>query len=161
MKGIVAYDTVHGSTKAVAEAMAEQIRSEGHQAQLVFVEDIKKGDLEGDFLFIGSPTRGGVMTKDTKTFIGSLDPAYWRGKKVVTFGTVGPFSKDPENRRKALASIGEGSKTAANKMRDVCEGRGIAVCKTMHFAVIGMWGPIAPDEPELAKAQTHEFLAGL
>lgn len=31
MKGVVAYDSVHGNTKQVAEAIAEQIRSEGHQ----------------------------------------------------------------------------------------------------------------------------------
>ncbi len=34
MRCVVAYDSVHGSTRAVAEAMAEQATSEGHEAQL-------------------------------------------------------------------------------------------------------------------------------
>jgi flavodoxin len=59
LKGIVVYDSVHGSTKAVAEAIAEQIASEGHQAQVIAVRQWAKGPLTGDFLFIGSPTRGG------------------------------------------------------------------------------------------------------
>lgn len=161
MKGIIAYDTVHGSTRAVAEAIAEQIRSEGHEAQLVFVEESVKAPIDGDFLFIGSPTRGGNMTRDTMAFIESLDPTSWKGKKVVTFDTVGPLSKDAEKRRNVLESIGEGSRNAANRMKSICLGRGITVSQTMHFGVIGMWGPIAPDGPELAKAQAHQFLSRL
>jgi len=161
MKGIVAYDSVHGSTKQVAEAIAEQIRSEGHGAQVIAVKEWSKGPLAGDFLFIGSPTRGGKMTKEAKEFIESLDSGYWKGMKVVTFDTLGPISKDPERRKKTLESLGDQSKTAASRMRDICQERGIPVYRTMHFAVVGMWGPIAPDAPEMAREQTHRFLAEL
>jgi flavodoxin len=159
LKGIVAYDSVHGSTKAVAEAIAEQITSEGHQAQLIAVKQWAKGPLVGDFLFVGSPTRGGKMTNEAKDFIESLDPAYWKGKKVVTFDTVGPLSKDAEKRKKTLASMND--KNAASRMKDICEQRGIHVDWVMHFAVVGMWGPIAPDGPQMAKDLTHGFLGEL
>jgi len=159
MKGIVAYDSVHGSTKAAAEAIAEEIRSEGHEAQIIYVKEWSKGPLTGDFLLIGSPTRGGKMTKEAKEFIDSLDPGYWKGKKVVTFDTVGPLSKDAEKRRQTLASLND--KNAAGKMKEALESRGIGVERIMHFAVVGMWGPLAPDGPEKAKEQTKGFLAGL
>ncbi|MCE5296140.1 MAG: flavodoxin family protein [Euryarchaeota archaeon] len=161
MKGIVAYDSVHGSTKSVAEAMFEQITAEGHQAQLISVKEHANGPLEGDFIFIGSPTRAGRMTKDAKDFIESLDPSYWKGRKVVTFDTVGPMSKDVEKRKSMMESFGDKSKTAASKMKEACQDRGIPVAGTMHFAVVGMWGPIAPEAPEMAKEKTHQFLAGL
>jgi flavodoxin len=159
LKGIVVYDSVHGSTKAVAEAIAEQIASEGHQAQVIAVRQWAKGPLTGDFLFIGSPTRGGKMTNEAKDFIDSLDVDYWTNKKVVTFDTVGPLSKDAEKRNKTLASLND--KNAAARMKEICERRGIRVDRVMHFAVVGMWGPIAPDGPQMAKEQTHKFLADL
>ena len=156
LKGIVAYDSVHGSTKAVAEAIAEEIGSEGHEVRLIAVKQWAKGPLEGDFLFIGSPTRGGKMTDETKGFIESLDAVFWKGKRVVTFDTVGPLSKDAEKRKRTLASLND--KNAASRMKEVCEQRGIKVDRVMHFAVVGMWGPIAPDAPQLAKEQTRGFL---
>jgi len=160
MKGIVAYDSVHGSTKRVAEAMVEQVRAEGHEAQLIAVRDWAKAPLSGDFLFIGSPTRGGKMTKEAKEFIDSLDAGYWKGKRVVTFTTVGPMSKDPEKRKNMVESMGDHTKSAATRMKEILLERGIPVYATMHFAVVGMWGPIAPEGPEMAKAKMHEFLAG-
>jgi flavodoxin len=32
MKGLVVYDSVYGNTKMIAEAIAEQISAEGHEA---------------------------------------------------------------------------------------------------------------------------------
>jgi flavodoxin len=161
MKGIVAYDSVHGSTKKVAEAIAEQIQAEGHEAQLIAVKEWTKGPLAGDFLFIGSPTRGGRMTKEAKEFIESLDASYWKGKRVVTFTTVGPLSKEAEKRNKTLESMDDHSKSAAAKMKEICQERGIPVYRTMHFAVVGMWGPLAPDGPQMAKEQARKFLSEL
>jgi len=161
LKGIVAYDSVHGNTKQAAEAIAEQIRSEGHEAQLILVKDMHKDPLEGDFIFIGSPTRGGKMTKEAEKFIESLDAEYWKGKKIVTFDTLGPLSKDARKRKKTMESMGDWSKSAASKMKELCQERGLTVSRTMHFAVVGMWGPLAPDAPEMARELTHSFLAEL
>jgi|APFre7841882724_1041349.scaffolds.fasta_scaffold21305_2 flavodoxin len=161
MKGVVAYDSVHGNTKQVAEAIAEQIRSEGHEAQVIAVKEWSKGALTGDLLFIGSPTRGGKMTKEAKEFIESLEVGYWKGKNVVTFDTLGPLSKDAEKRKRTLESLSDQSKNAASRMREACQERGIQVSKTMHFAVVGMWGPLAPDALDRARDLTHQFLAAL
>ena len=130
MKGIVAYDSVHGSTKAAAEAIAEEIRSEGHEVQIINVKEFPKGPLIGDFLLIGSPTRGGKMTKEAKEFIDFLDADYWKGKKVVTFDTVGPLSKDAQKRRQTLASLND--KNAAGKMKEALESRAV-VARAKHL----------------------------
>jgi flavodoxin len=55
MKGIVAYDSVHGNTKQVAEAIAEEIRAAGHEVELIFLKESESNVAQGDFLFIGSP----------------------------------------------------------------------------------------------------------
>jgi flavodoxin len=159
MKGIVAYDSVHGSTKAVAQAMVEEMKAEGIEADLIAIRQWAKGPLVGDFLFIGSPTRGGKMTDEVKGFIENLDASYWKERKVVTFDTVGPLSKDAEKRKKTLASLND--KNAASRMRELLEQRGVRVERVMHFAVVGMWGPIAPDGPQMAKDMVRGFLSEL
>jgi flavodoxin len=160
LKGIVAYDSVHGSTKQAAEAIAEQIKAEGHQVEVVWVKEKKGGEVSGDFMFMGSPTRGGRMTKDMKEFIENLNTDQWKGKPIVTFDTIGPLSKDVEKRKNMLMTIKEDAKTAATSMQRLCRERGFDVHeKALHLAVTGMWGPLAPDAPEMAKDFTRRYLA--
>jgi len=162
LKGVVAYDSVHGSTKQAAEAIAEQIRADGYQTEVVWVKESKGSEIIGDFMFIGSPTRGGRMTKEMKEFIEALSADQWKNHPIVAFNTLGPLSKDPDKRRKMLMAIKEDAKTAANSMQRLCIERGLKVHeKALHLAVTGMWGPLAPDAPEMAKDFTHHFLATL
>lgn len=162
MKGVVAYDSVHGSTKQAAEAIAEQIRADGDQAELVWVKDSKGVHSSGDFIFIGSPTRGGRMTKEMKEFIEDLDVDQWRSRPIVAFDTLGPLSKDPDRRRTVLMTIKEDAKTAAYSMQRLGRERGLNMYEdALHLAVIGMWGPLAPDAARMAKDFTHQFLATL
>ena len=160
MRCVVAYDSVHGSTRAVAEAMAEQAASEGHQAQLLFVRDNFDGLSVADLLLIGSPTRGGVMTRQAKAFIDSLDSGVWKGRRVATFDTMGPISRNPERRSKVLRGLDDRSKNAANRMRELLLERGIPVERTMHFPVLGLWGPIAPEGVRMARGEMHQLLMG-
>lgn len=161
MKGIVAYDSVHGNTKQVAEAMAEQIRAGGHQVELVSVKDVNAGSVAGDFMLIGSPTRGGKMTKETEAFVEGLDVASWKGKPIAVFDTVGPLSKDADKRRKALEGMSGWSKNAASKLRDSLQARGLGCSRVMHFAVVGFWGPLAPDATDMARDEAKRFLSSL
>jgi len=160
MKGMVAYDSVHGNTKQVAEAIAKQIRSDGHQVDLISVKEKKGGEAVGEFMFIGSPTRGGRMTKEAKEFIEGLDPERWKGRPIVAFDTVGPLSKDEEKRKNTLKTIEDSSKTAAAKMQECLRERGLSVHpKALHVAVTGMWGPLASDALAMARAFAHQFMA--
>jgi len=161
LKGIVVYDSVHGNTKQVAEAIAEQIRSEGHQVELKALREGSVGAVLGDFMFIGSPTRAGRMTKEAKEFVESLDVGYWKDRPMVVFDTIGPLSKEKEKRDKNLKMAEDYSKNAASKLQELCRERGLKCSNAMHFAVIGMWGPLAPDALDMAKEYTRRFLATL
>ena len=101
MKGIVAYDSIYGNTERVAQAIAEEIRAQGHEVEVIDLgRRIPRGVI-GDFAFIGSPTRLSRMTRRTKKFIKRLKRDPWSTKPVVAFETVMTVPTDPEQRRKA------------------------------------------------------------
>ena len=160
MKGVVAYDSVHGNTKMVAEAIAEEIKAAGHDIELINVKN-GNANAKGDFMFIGSPTRGGKMTGSTKKFIESLDASAWKGKTIVVFDTVGPLSKDPAKRKEWLELAYKGDKNAASKMGALCADKGLNCSKKIHIAVVGFFGPLAPDALDMAREETRKILAGM
>ncbi|MEI6795935.1 MAG: flavodoxin family protein [Methanomassiliicoccales archaeon] len=162
MKGIVAYDSEHGSTKMVAEAVAEQIRSEGHEAEIINVKEDRAAQPKGDFLFIGSPTRAGRRTGPTKRFLEDLKVADWNGKPVVVFDTWGPVANDAEKLRKYEERMKDDPKGAAPRLKEIAQERGLSVRPEMlRLNVTGMWGPLAADGPQRAKEFTRKFLASL
>ena len=157
MKGVVAYDSVYGNTKLVAEAIAEQIRSEGHEVELIALRDRGGVAPAGDFIFVGSPTRMGRMTKKAKEFVEELDEEHWKSRPIVTFDTVGPLPEDEEKRKKWLSRI---DKSAATRMQELAMQRGLSVYQdALHVAVTGFKGPLAPDALDMAKEFTHRFIA--
>jgi len=159
MKGVVAYDSVYGNTKQVAEAIAEQIRSEGHEADLIALRDGVGGASAGDFLFLGSPTRIGRMTKNAKEFVEGLDREHWKSRPIVAFDTVGPLSEDEEKRREWLSRI---EKSAATRMQELARKCGLsAYPEVLHVAVTGFKGPLASDALDMAKEFTHRFIASM
>lgn len=159
MKGIVAYDSVYGNTKQVAEAIAEQIRSEGHEVELIAIKDRVATAVQGDFMFVGSPTRMGRMTKEAKGFLEGLDAEYWKTRPIVTFDTVGPLPKDEERRKTWMSRI---EKSAATRMQQLIAKRGLkAHPEVLHIAVTGFKGPLASDALGIARDFTRRFIASL
>lgn len=162
MKGIVAYDSVHGSTRMVAEAVAEQVRSEGHEVEIINVKEDAAARPKGDFLFIGSPTRAGKMTGPAKRFLEELNVADWKGKPVVTFDTWGPVANDPEKLKRYEERMKDDPKGAAPRLKRIAQEKGLDVRPEMlRLNVTGMWGPLAEDGPPRAKEFTRNFLASL
>ncbi len=160
MKGVVAFDSVHGNTKIVAEAMAEQIKSEGHEVVLINARESSASGVTGDFLLVGSPTRGSKPTKEARALVEALDPS-WSGKPAAVFDTIGPFSKEAEKRKKWMDAAYAGTKNAASRLREQCVEKGIRVTSVLHVPVVGMMGPLAPEAVDMAKEFTHKFLATL
>ena len=99
MKGIVAFDSMYGNTKNVAEAMADEIRAQGHEVALVNIGQTLKFDDDGDFILIGSPTRMKQMTFRTKRFIKKVRKKYV-GKPGAAFETTLRVPTDPVARRR-------------------------------------------------------------
>lgn len=160
MKVIVAFDSVHGNTQKVAEAIAEEVRGTGHQAELVSLRDEGDQRPDGDLLFIGSPTRGGKMTKNAKAFLEALDVDRWRDKRIAAFDTLGPLSKNADRRGQQLETIRGSQKTAAARMQEVCTSRGLACSDILHVPVVGMFGPLASESLDMARGFVRGVVAG-
>ena len=159
MKAIIVFDTVHGSTGEVAEAIAEEVRSGGDEAEVYDLRTSSPLDVLGDILFIGSPTRAGKMTRRTAEFLENFETGPWRGRRIVAFDTVGPLSKDAEKRNSMLRKMDASERTAAGTIQKAVRIRGLTPAQEqMHLAVTGMWGPLAPDARDMARDLTRKQL---
>lgn len=158
MKGIVAYDSYYGNTKLVAEAIVEQIKAEGHEAELRDVKGDASSPPLGDFLFVGSPVRMGSVSRATKRFVKKLDVSSWKGKPVAVFTTVAPMP-GPDATEKQKKSAEKWILQAALKLRDLARVRGLnAVDSVLRIEVKDMKGPLVDKGIEQTRAFAHEFL---
>lgn len=90
-KVLIVYSTNNGSTKRIGDLIAEGIRFEGHEADIVKVADIKaEADLEGyDGYVFGSATYHGEMMGRMKTMLFLGEKANLEGKSGGSFGAYG------------------------------------------------------------------------
>jgi flavorubredoxin len=90
-KTLIVYSTNNGSTKRIGDLIAEGIRMEGHEAEVVNVTDIKaETDLEGyDAYVFGSATYHGEMMGKMKTLLFLAEKAGLEGKPGGSFGAFG------------------------------------------------------------------------
>jgi NAD(P)H dehydrogenase (quinone) len=96
-KTLVVYATRKGETKAIADLIAEGIRSAGAQADCVNVTEIKREeDLEGyDGYVLGSATYHGEMIPAMKTMLFLAEKANLEGKAGGSFGAYGWSGEAP------------------------------------------------------------------
>lgn len=153
MRGLVAYDSVYGNTKQIAESIAEEIKAAGHEAQVMSVKD-KLPELSGfDFAFVGSPTRIANASRAAKRVVKKLASASWGSKPLCVFDTIMPG---------VLEKKGRWSTTAAMVLEDLGKKKGLSVRDpVLHTYVKDMKGPLADDAVGQARAYTKEFLATL
>jgi flavodoxin len=152
MKVIIAYDSVYGNTKMVANEVATLFKEKGYETELI---DLKKWDKRtpiGDILFIGSPTRMVRMTRPAKHFAKKLDWRMWEGKSVYVFDTI-MVPADPGQQTRAAKWTESG---AAPKIWELLAGRGLTVQeKMLRVPVTGLKGPLA----DTWKDQIRAFVA--
>lgn len=96
-KALVVYCTRAGGTKKIAELIAEGIRIEGGEADVVNVTGVKKeADLDGyDGYLFGSPTYHGEMMQGMKTMLFLAEKANLEGKAGGSFGAFGWSGEAP------------------------------------------------------------------
>jgi len=158
MKGVVAYDTYYGNTKIVAEAIADQLKAEGHEAELRNVREADPVSMQGDFMFVGSPIRMGSVTGRTKRFVKKLDTAVWRDKPIVVFTTTGMMPKEPAT-DKQKQSFKKWALNAGIKLRDMAKGRGLSPVESyLWVEVKDSKGPLVDDGVDKTKKFTHEVV---
>jgi flavodoxin len=152
MKAIIAFDSVYGNTRMVANELAVVLTQMGHEAVLIDLKEWDKRTPSGDILFIGSPTRMVMMTRRAKRFAKMLDERIWKGKPLYAFDTI-MVSSDPEKQAKAAKYTENG---AAPKLKILLAGRGLMVQdKMLRVPVTGLKGPLV----ETWKDQVKAFVA--
>ena len=130
MNVLIVYDSVHGNTEKVAQAIGEAIGG-----QVLRVGDASPESLEGlDLLIVGSPTHGGFPTEEVHTLVkGSLA---LEGVHVAAF--------DTRTRRSIFGY-------AAPKIaRNLERSGGTLLAQPEGFVVRGIKGPLRDGELERA-----------
>ncbi|MBW2017626.1 MAG: FprA family A-type flavoprotein [Deltaproteobacteria bacterium] len=97
-KALLVYSTRSGDTESIANLIAEGIRFEGGEAEVVNVQDIKdKEDLLGyDAYVFGSATYHGEMMQPMKTMLFLAEKADLEGKIGGAFGAFGWSGEAPD-----------------------------------------------------------------
>lgn len=159
MKGIVAYDSVYGNTRKVAETIADQLGTEGHQTELINLRERVPKEIKADFMFIGSPTRIKRMTGKTRRFIKKIDAGRWGSGPICAFDTYGPIPKTEDEMNKASKWLYPG---AAGEIQELAKKRGLTVHPSaLRCAVTDIKGPLTSEAPQKAREFVHEFVETL
>jgi flavodoxin len=161
MKAVVVYDTYYGNTKQVAEAIVEQVRSEGYEAELRSVREDYPTPPQGDFAFVGSPIRMYAVTRKTRKFLKKLDKSQWKDKPIASFVTIGKPKENPTEKEKAnfqKISIAPGI-----EFREMIKEMGLTAYNQVLYVEVkdGWKGPLVDDGIEKTKKFVHEFLMTL
>jgi len=157
MKALVLYRSYHSNTKQVADAIAGQIRVQGHEAN---VQDLRRKlpDLNGvDFILLGSPTRMAKVNRKARRVLKAIGKKGFAGKPIAVFDTYGPVPTKPEELEKSRKWIYPG---AAGILQQTAKSHGLNVyADVLRCEVAGMKGPLKDKELEKAVAFTKDFLS--
>jgi flavodoxin len=156
MKGVVVYDSYCGNTKVVAQAIAEELEAEGHEAELRSMREHHAEPPHGDIMFLGSPVRLGSVSGRVKRFVKKLDKDAWKDNPIVVFTTILMLSKDAtDEQRRSQDNWDIG---AGRKLRDLAKSTGLnAVERHLCIGVKGMKGPLAETGVEETKQFTRDI----
>jgi menaquinone-dependent protoporphyrinogen IX oxidase len=157
MRALILYRSYHGNTKQTADAMAEKLRSLGHEAE---VRDLRAPlpDLAGvDLFVVGAPTRMARVTGRAKAALRRLRRRGIAARPIAVFDTYGPLPKTPEDAEKGRKWLEPG---AAGILRQTAAGLGLHVHpEVLRCAVKEAYGPLADGELDKARAFAERFAA--
>lgn len=154
--GIIVYDTSHGNTKTIADAIAETLKISGFKIEIFKVNNVKGLDSKDyDFLVAGSPTKFGTMSFATKSFLRKIKTEKWINKPFVAFDT-----ENPENIERSIAENKDWS--AAEKIAGKLKEKNMKqVLPVLKAVVFGKEGPLKEGEIERTKDYANQFAAKL
>jgi len=157
MKALVLFKSFYGNTKQVADAIAQQIKALGHEAE---VQDLRRKlpDLNGiDVILIGAPTRMGRVARKAKSVLRKLRKSGFGEKPLAVFDTYGPVPARPDELEKSKKWLYPG---AAGILHKVAKEQGLNVYeKTLRCEVTGSKGPLKDNEKEKAASFTKAFIS--
>jgi flavodoxin len=160
VKGTIVYDSYYGNTKQVAEAIAEELRAEGHEVELRSIRERHRTEPDGDIMFLGSPVRMGQVTGRAKRFVKRLDADAWGSRPLVVFTTTLKLPDDAdEGKRRSQEKYDWG---AGRKLRDLAREHGLAAVEDhLWVEVAGLKGPLTEEALPRTREFTHDVLQSL
>jgi flavorubredoxin len=129
---LIAYATRSGATKKIADAVAEGVRLEGLEAEVVDVSTIKDEKLLGGYraYVFGAPTYHGEMIQAMKTFLFLAEKAGLEGKVGGSFGAFGWSGEAPERIYQTMKNIFSMNMVSdALRLKNVLLGGGIQMAQ--------------------------------
>jgi len=158
MRGLIAYDTYYGNGAQVAAAIADELRSAGHDVRLLNLHE-EKADTrslaaETDFLVLGGPTRMKHIGRRAKRFAKHLDAKDWANKPALVYDTYGPLDPDPaKNENNSWLYPG-----GVADLREILMERKLAVDREdLRCLVVEQKGPLADGALDDARAAARIF----
>jgi menaquinone-dependent protoporphyrinogen IX oxidase len=159
MRFIIAFDTMYGNTRKVAEYVTSELIKHGHETELVDLKRTKAWEVRGDVLLLGSPTRMGKMSRRAARFAKKIDHEVWKDRPMAVFDTILELPQDQEGRAKVMSWTEKG---AATWLMELLTSRGFKVHETaLRVEVIGIRGPLAIGAEETSRAWARDLLAAL
>jgi flavodoxin len=140
MRALIVYDSLHGNTAQIAQAIGDALAGE---VSVRRAGEVGVGEVHAvDLLVVGSPTHGGWFTEAIKTWLEEVPATSLQGIRAAAFDTRTPPT--------LLSRI---FGYAAPRIADRLEKKGGALLvPPAGFLVKGIEGPLL--ESELAKAQS-------
>jgi flavodoxin len=142
MRVLIIYDSVHGNTNKIAQAIGEAIGG-----QVLRASEVDAADLQGfDLLIVGSPTHGGWYTPEIQSWLKAL-PAL-EGVSVAAFDT------------RTVSKIGAllFGFAAPRIAKSLERNGGKLLAPPEGFVVLGIQGPLKEGELERAAAWARQVI---
>jgi flavodoxin len=158
VKGLVAYDSYYGNGAQVAAAIADELRSAGHEVRLLDLhrDRVSRRALaaESEFLVLGGPTRMKHISRRARAFAKKLDTKVWAGRPAFAYDTYGPLDPDPAKNEGNVWLYPGG----IVELRDILAQRGLAVAPVeLRCLVNQMKGPLAEGTLDGARTAARSF----
>lgn len=149
MRTWIVYDSLHGNTAKIAQAIGDALAGE---VSVRHVSEVSAVDVEAvDLLIIGSPTHGGWFTEAIKGWLDQVPASALQDACVAAFDT-----RTPPTRLSRI--FGFAAPRIANSLKK--KGMTLLVSST-GFVVKGVRGPLQEGELERAADWAQEIAASM
>lgn len=148
MKAMVVYDSVHGNTEQVAQAVARALGS-SEEVETLRVTEVDANQLADlDLLIVGAPTHAFQPSPGAKTFLKSIPTGALEGVRVAAFDTrISVEDTDSTILSFMIKLFGYAAKPIADRLKT--KGGELAL-PPEGFFVEGTEGPLKQGELERA-----------
>jgi flavodoxin I len=148
MKTLVIYDSLHGNTKKIAQAVGDALAGE---IKVLHVTETNVAELKShDLVFVGAPTHGGRPSPPMKELLDKIQANGLDGVKVAAFDTRLP--------KRWVGIFG----FAAGRIAKSLERHGGTLMGSPEgFFVEGTEGPLREGELQRAAAWAQDIVASM